>query len=468
MKSPDTRPPFRGRFGRQPNCSGIGSTTLYSLLLNLVMTGRTSAQTLRPGSGYKALVCLFLDGGNDSFNMLAPLEPEEFARYKTARADLALGRDALLEISDPAGARGGRRFGLHPALPEIRDLYNAKKLSFVCNVGTLVEPTRLAAVNNATARLPLGLYSHADQVMQWQTSVPDVRETAGWAGRAAEILRALNERNDISMNISLSGTNLFQSGRNLIPYSITPHGSTLLNGYTDPTRPFFRKAVDGMLEKQYRNLLKQTYANLTRSSIESADLFLTAWKNAPQITTAFPDTRLGQCLRGVAQGMAARDNLGMKRQTYFVRSDGWDHHDEVLASQGGMLAAVDQAVGSFWRAMGELGLQDEVVLFTASDFGRTLSSNGKGSDHGWGGNQFVLGGGQNGGRLYGEYPEDLSLGNGLDTGRGRLIPTTSVDEYFCELGLWLGVGKTDMALTLPNIERFYSLGCEAAPLGIFG
>jgi uncharacterized protein (DUF1501 family) len=468
MKSSDSNRSSRWRFGRQPNCAGVGSTTLYSLLLNLVLTGRTSAQTLPPGGRYKALVCLFLDGGNDSFNMLAPLEPAEFSRYKTARADLALERENLLEISDPAGPGGGRRFGLHPSLPEIRDLYNEKKLSFVCNVGTLVEPTRLAAISNATARLPLGLYSHADQVMHWQTSTPDIRGTAGWAGRAAEVLQAVNEKNDISMNISLSGTNLFQSGRNLIPYSITPNGSTLLNGYTDPTRPFFKKAVDSMLEQQYQNLLKQTYANLTRSSIESADVFLTAWKNAPSITTGFPDTRLGQGLRGVAQGIAARDNLGMKRQTYFVRSDGWDHHDEVLASQGGMLAAVDQAVCSFWRAMGELGLQDDVVLFTASDFGRTLSSNGKGSDHGWGGNQFVLGGGQNGGRLYGQYPEDLSLGNDLDTGRGRLIPTTSVDEYFCELGLWLGVAKPDIPVTLPNIERFYDLGGKTSPLGIFG
>ncbi len=456
----------RRKFIKQLGCAGLGSTTLYSLLLNLAMTTRASAQTVRPGGGYRALVCLFFEGGNDSFNMLAPLEAEEFAKYKAARSDLALAKESLLEISDPGG--GGRRFGIHPGMPEIRDLYNEGKLSFVCNVGTLVEKTNLKAINDYTARLPLGLYSHADQVMHWQTATPDTRGSVGWAGRAAEVLQSINEKDAISMNISLSGTNVFQSGKSLIPYSITPQGAALLNGYRDPMRPFFKKAVDSMLEQQYQNLLKQTYANITRESLASGEVFLRAWKNAHQITTPFPNSGLGQNLRGVAQGIAARDNLGMKRQTYFVRYGGWDHHDEVLASQAGMLATVSQAVGSFWKAMGELGLQDDVLLFTASDFGRTLSSNGKGSDHGWGGNQFVLGGGQKGGRFLGDYPVDLSLGNGLDTGRGRLIPTTSVDEYSCELALWLGVEKSDMKFTLPNIERFYDLRSDRSPLGLFG
>ena len=227
------------------------------------------------------------------------------------------------------------------------------------------------------------------------------------------------------MNISLSGTNVFQSGKNLIPYSITPNGVSLLDGYADPERLFFSKAVNSMLEQQYQNLFKQTYASLTRSSIESANVFLDAWNSAPPVTTAFPETQLSQSFRGIARSIAARDRLGMKRQTYFVRHCGWDHHDEVLNSQAVSLTHVSQAVGAFWQALGELGLQDDVLLFTASDFGRTLSSNGKGSDHGWGGNQFILGGGHKGGRLYGKYPENLELGNDLDTGRGRLIPAPS-------------------------------------------
>ncbi len=449
--------------GEQANCAGVGSTSIYSALLDLTATTRLAAETASPERDYKALVCLFLDGGNDAYNMLVPLEPEEYARYRAARGDLALPKESLLEIA----AANGRRFGLHPSMDDVAALYRERKLSFVCNVGTLVEPTNLAAINQATARLPLGLYSHADQVMHWQTSTPDVRGSVGWAGRAAEVLQAFNEKDAVSMNISLSGTNIFQSGRSLVPYSITPQGVSLLKGYNDPTRAFFKKAVDSMLELQYQNLLKQTYARLTRTSIESADKFLLAWQAAPTIATEFPDTPLGRSLRGVAQAIAARGQLGMRRQTFFVRSPGWDHHDEVVASQTTMLAAVSQAVGAFWRAIGELGLQDEVVLFTASDFGRTLSSNGRGSDHGWAGHQFVLGGPQDGGRLFGRYPDDLSLGCGLDTGRGRLIPTTSVDEYFGDLALWLGVVRSDLKRTLPNIDRFYDVTSDRAPLGLF-
>jgi uncharacterized protein (DUF1501 family) len=470
MKSPETpNAPggsvTEGAFG-QPNCDQIGSTSMYSLISDLAMTSRASAPADGSAPAYRALVCLFLDGGNDSYNMLAPLEADEFRRYEAARADLAIGRSQWHEIRDGSGGEGGKQFGLHPSIPEVAKLYRSGELSFVCNVGTLVEPTNLSAINRSVARLPLGLYSHADQVMQWQTSTPDRRQGCGWAGRAAEILQALNEKDSVSMNISLSGTNIFQSGRNLVPYSITPDGASLLTGYTDPSRAYFRKAVDSLLELEYRNLLKQTYSSLTRQSIDSGRSFLHAWGRATPVATPFPESQLGKSLRGVAQGIAAREFMGMRRQTYFVRHAGWDHHDEVLANQGHMLAVVDQAVGAFWRAIKEMGLEDSVVLFTASDFGRTLSSNGKGSDHGWGGNQFVLGGTHQGGRIYGKYPEDLSLGNSLDTGRGRLIPTLSVDEYYCELARWLGVSNADMPKILPNLERFHHLG-DKSPLQMF-
>lgn len=441
----------------------MGSTSLYSILINLAMTGRASAETLGPASDYKALVCLFLDGGNDSFNMLTPAENDEFAHYSAARANLALEQPSLLEIKQA----DGRRFGLHPGLVELRDLYNAGELSFIANVGTLVERTTLDQINAYTAKLPLGLYSHSDQAMHWQTSTPDRRGSIGWAGRAAEILQALNERNEISMNISLSGTNIFQAGPNLIPYSITPHGSPMLDSYYDPAQPFFRKAVDSMLEQQYQNLLKQTYAGFTRNAIDSSAVFREAWERAPRIQTPYPASELGQRLHGTAQAIASRDLLGLRRQIYFIRFGGWDHHDEVLTSQAGMLTTLSQAVAAFWRSMAELGLQNNVVLFTASDFGRTLSSNGEGSDHGWGGNQFVLGGGHRGGSIFGRYPESLAIGNDLDTGRGRLIPTTSVDEYFAELALWLGVDRSDLIATLPNLDRFYDPHSEASPLGMW-
>lgn len=467
------QPSTRRDFLRQAGCAALGSTSLYSILLNLAMTGRAAAESLPLANAadrvpYKALVCLFLDGGNDSFNMLVPGEAGEFSRYSAARGNLALSADTLLEITQPTGDSAGRRFGLHAGMPEFQRLYAEGKLSFVANVGTLVERTSVAAINSYTAKLPLGLYSHSDQAMHWQTATPDRRGSIGWGGRAAEILQSLNEKNEISMNISLGGTNLFQSGPNLIPYAITPDGAPQLQSYQDPAKAYFHRAVDSMLEQNYQNLLKSTYARFTRNAIDSSEIFLRAWEQTPRLTTPFPNSELGHRLRGTAQAMAVRDRLGMNRQIYFVRYGGWDHHDEVLKSQAAKLEQVSQAIGAFWQALGEMGLQDDVVLFSASDFGRTLSSNGEGSDHGWGGNQFVLGGGHRGGRIYGHYPENLTLGNDLDTGRGRLIPTTSVDEYFGELALWLGVSRSDLPTTLPNIERFFDLAGASTPLGMWG
>ncbi len=467
MKASRDNPSISSVSATQPSCDKVGSTSLYSTVLNLAAAGRASVEDLATGPRYRALVCLFLDGGNDSFNMLVPCEAEEYERYKTSRGNLTLSGDSLLGVTTPANDPAGRMFGMHPSMDELRDLYNLGKLSFVSNVGTLVEPTNLAAINSGQARLPLGLYSHADQFMHWQTGTPDARGTVGWAGRAAELLQSINERHDVSMNISLSGTNILQSGRNLIPYSITPNGVSLLEGYNDPSRVFFRRAVDSLLEQKYQNLLQQTYADLTRSAVDSAAIFRDIWNASPVVMTPFPDTPVGRSLRGVAQSLAMREPLGMRRQTYFVRVAGWDHHDEVLASQATLLRMVTHAVGSFWRALGELGLQDDVLLFTISDFGRTLTSNGKGSDHGWGGNQFVLGGGHRGGRIYGNYPEDLGLGNALDVGRGRLIPTLSADEYLAELALWLGVQPADLPLVLPNIDRFYDRRGGRMPVGLF-
>ncbi len=457
--------PATGAFG-QPNCDQIGSTSVYSLISNLAMTGRAAVSSDPSSPPYRALVCLFLDGGNDSYNMVAPLEPDEFKRYAAARGDLAIDRSLWHQVRDGSDSQLGRQFGIHPSLPQVADLYRSGQLSFVCNVGTLVEPTDLDTISRSVARLPLGLYSHADQVMQWQTSTPDRRQGVGWAGRAAEVLQSLNEKDSVSMNISLSGTNIFQSGHNLVPYSITPNGASLLSGYDHPSKAYFRRAVDSLLELEYRNLLKQTYSSFTRKSIDSGRQFLDAWNRTKPIETPFPQSQLADSLRGAAQCIAAREQLGVRRQTYFVRHTGWDHHDEVLTNQSHMLSVVDQAVAAFWRAITEQGLENSVVLFTASDFGRTLSSNGKGSDHGWGGNQFVLGGGLRGGRLYGKYPDDLSLGNSLDTGRGRLIPTLSVDEYYCELARWIGVSNSDMPRILPNLERFHQLG-EQSPLQMF-
>ena len=209
---------------------------------------------------------------------------------------------------------------------------------------------------------------------------------------------------------------------------------------------------------------EKTFADRTRSAIDAHVEFSAAIDALPPMMTQFSDTGLSQRFRMIAQTIAARELLGMNRQTFFVEAGGWDHHDEVLLNQEAMLPMIAAALSEFNAAMDELGVADRVTTFTASDFGRTLTSNGRGSDHAWGGNHLVMGGSVSGGNIYGTFP-DLYLGNSLDTGRGRLIPTTSCDEYFAELALWFGVSTADLPLVLPNVGRFFTPGVPP-PLGL--
>lgn len=457
-------PRSRRQFLGEASCASVGSTALFSTLLNLHLTNRAAGENLPAGSDYRAVVCLFLGGGNDSFNMLIPRESDEYDNYVAARDDLALPTTEILDINDPTS---GRAFGVHKGLTELKDLYDSGDLAFLANVGTLVEPTTVSAYQNRSARLPLGLFSHSDQQMHWQSSVPDRRSAIGWGGRMADLLDSLNQNDKISMNISLNGNNVFQTGEQVTQYTINKDGSTGLNEYD--WHQNFRTAVDSLLDHEYENLFKKTYSRFTQNAIEAHETFSSAIDTTNELTTEFPNSSLGQRLRMIARTIQAQGTLGMRRQTFFAESGGWDHHDEVIDNQAEMFPEVSQAVAAFWAALGEIGMQDKVVLFTASDFGRTLSSNGRGSDHAWGGNQLILGGGIQGGQIYGDYPEDLSLGNSLDVdqNRGRFLPTTSIDEYFAEIACWMGVSTGTLKDVLPNIERFYTPSPTTSPLGMF-
>lgn len=464
---PDPRLISRRRFLGQASCAAVGSTALFNTLLNLRLAGTAAGQTIGSTTDYRALVCLFLAGGNDSFNMLVPRGNAEYAEYAAIRRDLALPQASLLAVNPLNNA--GKQLGVHPNMPEVQNLFEAGKLAFVANVGTLVERITKAQYENGTVPVPLGLYSHSDQIQQWQTSVPDRAVAIGWGGRSADLLAMLNQNQDISMNISLGGSNIWQSGQQVVEYAITQDGSIGLDGYDDGTWNYSHvrgAAIDSQLDLEYRNLFEQTFARKSRGSIDAHYQFMNAINSAPALTTTFPaDSWLGDNLRMVARTIAARNLLGVRRQTFFISIGGWDHHDEVINNQQAMLAEVSAGLGAFYNALVELGVQNDVTLFTASDFGRTLTSNGAGSDHAWGGNHIVMGGGVNGRRVFGTYP-DLYEDNALDTGRGRLIPTTSVDEYFADLALWLGVDKANLPLVLPNIERFYNLNAATAPLGL--
>lgn len=464
-----TSPRSRRRFLLDLGCASLGTTTLFSSLAHLSAFSSASAQTLDTGvtggaDDYRALVCVLLAGGNDSFNMLVPTSPNEYSDYSAIRGDLALAQSSLLPIS--ATNTGDRTFAVHPGMSQVQKLFNQGNLAFLSNVGTLVEPLTLHQYNNGSARVPLGLFSHADQIDQWQTAMPDRRSATGWGGRLADVLSGLNADQRISMNISIAGSNVFQTGDETVEFSLSPSGPVDIVGYggTSLFDQLRTSSIDSMMNEKYRNILETAYGQRFKKAISDNRFFGDAINATPSPATSFSTNPLSSSLAMVARTMAARSHLGHQRQTFFVILGGWDHHDEVLNSQGAMLPMVSTALAEFYQSTVDLGLQNNVTTFTISDFGRTLTSNGRGSDHGWGGNQMVMGGAVKGGKIYGEYPR-LFAGNNLDTGRGRLLPTTAVDEMFAELALWLGADASALDMVLPNVNRFYDSNSGGAPLG---
>lgn len=465
----------RRRFLGEASCAGVSALSLLNTMVNLRLAGSV-ANAATPGGEYRALVCVLLGGGNDSFNMLVPQEASAYATYRTSRSNLALAPEQLIRIN-PIGADP---FAVHYRMPELAELFEDGHASFVANVGTLVEPVATRAeVQQKLKRLPLGLYSHSDQIEQWQTGVPHSRSGLGWAGKMAEILQDLNANRTVPMNISLDGSNVWQTGNTVAEYAIRPDGAVALTGY-EPAfdssdngrfRQAISAAIDSQLAATYTNLLEKTLVSRKRAALDAYALFASATEAPLPAGISFPDTFLGRQLAMVARTIQGRAGLGVSRQTFFVQWGGWDHHSDVLTNQDEMLPELSAALAAFYNALVTLGVQNNVVAFTASDFGRTLTSNNRGSDHAWGGNQIVLGGAVRGQRIFGRYPslavnpERGAEENPLDVGRGRFIPTTSVDQFFAELALWLGVSKTDLPLILPNVGNFYSLSSETPPLG---
>lgn len=446
------------------SCSlGLASATLSSSLLQLGLARQAAAQS---AGDYRALVCILLAGGNDSWNMLVPTDTDQYDQYQSIRSDLALPRNSLLAL--PGTNAQGRHYGLHPGMEGLRTLFAAGDAGLVSNVGTLLEPFDAAALADGSARAPLGLFSHADQIQQWQTGISDRRVTEGWGGRVADLLQDVNAANGISMNISLSGNNVFQSGATVAEYSVQAQGNGAagINGYDDgtPVGTFRKQMIDSLLAVSQQHILRREYRSRLRNAIKAQGIFVSALEQAPALAETFSASSFSQSLRQIARIISVRDQLGAKRQTFFITVGGWDHHDEVLENQAAMLPMISAGLLEFSNALRELAVFNAVTTFTTSDFGRTLTSNGKGSDHGWGGHHIVLGGAVNGGTLYGTYPE-IHPDSPLDVGRGIYVPTTSVDEYFAELALWFGVPASDLASILPNVGRFYSAGSAQAPLG---
>lgn len=456
-------------------CAAVSATGMLSTLAQLRMMGAVASPDNGPQTppragalppDYKALVCLFLAGGNDSNNMIVPFDTAGYSAYASAagRGAIALPRTQLLGITPKTS--DGREWAVHSSLNSdvagtnstgLKSLFDEGKLALLGNVGTLVVPTTKAQYTARSVPLPPQLFSHNDQQVEWQSSVPDKPFSTGWGGRVADLVDAMNSTSSISMSISLNGQNSFQVGKKVVQFAVNPGGAISLSGSsTSATNAagLRTRAQNDLLTAPNANLFEAAFAGLTANAISDSALLSGILSGNPPFTTAFSTSSLGQQLRTIARLIAAAPQLGLKRQVFFARIGGWDLHDAQLGAHANLFADVSRNVAAFYRATVELGCADQVTTFTASDFGRTYNTNGDGSDHGWGSNHFVVGGAVKGGDLYGRMA-DLTIRGPDDSGtRGSWIPTTSVDEYAATLATWFGVSTTNLPIVFPNIGRF--------------
>jgi len=406
---------------------------------------------------YRALVCVFMFGGNDSFNMLVPNTSAEYMAYATSRQNLAILQPDLLPIS-PASS-GTPDFGLHPAMGGIQGLFQAGNAALVTNVGPLVEPTTRDQFFNGGTTLPPQLFSHNDQQDQWTSLRGNVPSKTGWAGRMADLIRDGVAGQQMATNASLFGSNLFQSADETVAYVMGPGGPIPYEGFSTVPGDILneqRLAFGRVVDAQYNSIYERGFRDVQRRAIDAAGTVSTAITNQRDnfpLATAFPASQLGTQLETVAYLIAARDELQMQRQIFFVAAGGFDSHDEQNENQPGLLGGISDAIAAFHAATVELNIDDGITTFTQSDFGRTLTSNGDGTDHAWAGNQLVVGGAVNGGDLYGSYPL-LEIGGPEDVGGGRIIPSTSADQYAATLARWFGIPDVDLDVVAPNLANF--------------
>ena len=402
------------------------------------------------GTGYKAVVCIFLFGGNDQSNTIVPTGSAAYSAYRTARPTLALPTNSLLPMT-------GTGLGLHPNLAGIQGLFNSGKAAVLANVGPLVEPVSKAQWNNGqpTVTVPSQLFSHSDQAAHWQTATPTQTSRTGWLGRLSDqLLPAFNGSSQIPGVISAGVPALITTGANGQAFQIATTGK--------PASPSMAGSMFGaappasltsrILVSNTDNALMRHWSNVSTQAIGRAATLSTAM-NSVSVSTAFPATSLGNQLKTIATLIAARSRLGHGRQVFFASMIGFDQHDNLLIDHAKRLQELNDAVKAFHDATVALGVDQQVTTFTASDFGRALLSNGKGSDHGWGGHHFIIGGAVKGGKVYGSFPT-VALGGPEDAGQGRLIPTTGTDQYAATIAKWFGADASTLALTLPNLKNF--------------
>ena len=412
--------------------------------------------TSAPFSDYKALVCVFMFGGNDSYNMVVPRSNAEYTVYANSRQNMAVAQEDLLPINPLTS--DGVDYGLHPSMAGVQTLFEQNRAAFINNVGPLVEPTTKNDFFSQSVLLPPQLFSHNDQQDQWHSLKGIATSNTGWAGRVADLIRMNVANQQLATNVSLFGSSLFQSADETIAYVMGNTGPVPFTGFTnsgDPDDLFYqqRLAFERVLAAQHDTVYERAFAEIQQRAVDTVDLVSDALALAPTLNTVFPQDQLGNQLRTVAEMIAVRDELQMERQIFFVATGGFDSHDDQVQVQPGLLGGISDSIKAFYDATVELGVADSVTTFTQSDFARTMTSNGDGTDHAWGGIQFVVGDAVVGREMYGVYP-DLALNSDDDVGGGRFIPTTSADQYAATLATWFGVDSIDIPSVAPNIGNF--------------
>ena len=420
------------------------------------MAWSQSMGTSAPFPDYKALVCVFMFGGNDSYNMVVPRSNAEYAVYANSRQNMAVAQQDLLPINPLTS--DGVDYGLHPSMGGVQTLFEQNRAAFINNVGPLVEPTTKNDFFSQSVLLPPQLFSHNDQQDQWHSLKGIATSNTGWAGRVADLIRMNVANQQLATNVSLFGSSLFQSADETIAYVMGNNGPVPFTGFTnsgDPADLFYqqRLAFERVLAAQHDTVYERAFAEIQQRAVDTVDLVSDALAQAPVLNTAFPQSQLGNQLRTVAEMIAVRDVLQMERQVFFVATGGFDSHDDQIQNQPGLLGGISDSIKAFYDATVELGVADSVTTFTQSDFGRTLTSNGDGTDHAWGGVQLVAGGAVLGRMLYGSYPL-LEIGGDDDVGGGRMIPTTSADQYAATIARWFGIADADLDLVAPNLANF--------------
>jgi uncharacterized protein (DUF1501 family) len=421
---------------------------------NLACIGEAAASV---ATDYKALVCLFMYGGNDYANTVTPYDQVNYNAYAGLRPLLAYPRTALdATVLNPTVApAAGVQYALAPALAPILPIFNAGKMAVMLNVGTLIQPTTKTQYTNRNVLLPPKLFSHNDQQSFFQTSTQAEGARSGWGGRMGDLLQSGNG-NAVLTCINASSNAVFMTGRTAIQYSVSTAGPIAL--YNNANTLFGSQTANAVLRSTIAaprtHIFENEHTRVTKRSLDAFGQVTTALAGAPNFATVWPTgNTLADQLRVVARMISVSTQLGAKRQVFFVSLGGFDNHDNLNVAHPPLLASVAAAMRAFYDTTVELGISEKVTTFTGSDFGRTMVNNTDGSDHGWGSHHFVMGGAVNGKRFYGTPPA-VANGGPDDVGQGRLLPSTSVDQYAATLAKWFGVSDSNMATVLPQIGNY--------------